>query len=84
MYNVTSWSLTAGEIRERVLRAFPKAEITFEPDMKRQAIVDTWPLDVDDGPARREWGWLPDYDVKRSFDEYLVPDIKKRYQAATV
>lgn len=84
VYNVTSWSLTAGEIRERVMRAFPKAEITFEPDMKRQAIVDTWPLDVDDGPARREWGWMPDFDVTRSFDEYLLPEIKKRYLASAV
>ena len=82
IYNVTSWSLTAGEIRDRVKRAFPKAEITFAPDVKRQAIVDTWPLDVDDGPARREWGWSPEYDVNRSFDEYLVPEIKKRYQGA--
>ncbi len=80
IYNVTSFSLTAGEIRERVVRAFPGADITFEPDLKRQAIVDTWPLDVDDGPARREWGWQPGYDVVRAFDEYLVPEITRRYR----
>jgi nucleoside-diphosphate-sugar epimerase len=80
IYNITSFSLTAGEIRDRVMKAFPDADITFEPDEKRQAIVDTWPLDVDDGPARRDWGWKPDYDLERSFSEYLVPEIKRRYQ----
>lgn len=79
IYNVTSFSLTAAEIRDRVVQAFPRADIAFEPDLKRQAIVDTWPLDLDDGPARRDWGWSPDYDVDRAFREYLVPEIRKRY-----
>ena len=79
MYNVTSFSLSADEIRERVLQSFPKAEITFEPDLKRQAIVDTWPADLDDTAARQDWKWTPEYDVARAFDEYLVPNIKKRY-----
>ena len=29
--------------------------------------------------ARKDWGFLPKYDFKRTFDEYLVPNIKKRY-----
>jgi threonine 3-dehydrogenase len=79
VYNVTSFSLTAGEFRDRVVRSFPGADITFKPDTKRQSIVDTWPLDLDDGPARRDWGWKPDFDTDRAFDEYLVPEITKRY-----
>jgi len=80
VYNVTSFSLSAGEFRQRVLRAFPNAQITFEPDLKRQAIVDSWPADLDDTHARREWGWQPDYEVDRAFTEYLVPTIRSRYQ----
>jgi nucleoside-diphosphate-sugar epimerase len=80
VYNVTSFSLTAGEIRDRVLMAFPGADISFEPDLKRQAIVDTWPLDVDDGPARRDWGWKPAFELDGSFQDYLVPEIRKRYE----
>jgi len=80
VYNVTSFSLSAAELRARVLRAFPEAEITFEPDAARAHIVDTWPADVDDSPARRDWGWRPDYDADRAFDDYLVPGIRRRYQ----
>jgi threonine 3-dehydrogenase len=76
---VTSFSLSAQEIYERVKRAFPNAEVSFKPDRKRQGIVDTWPADVDDSAARRDWGWQPAYDVERAFDEYLVPAVMKRY-----
>jgi len=80
VYNVTSFSPTAAELRERVLRAFPNSRITFEPDFQRARIVDSWPEDVDDTPARRDWNWKPDYDMNRAFDEYLIPEIKKHYQ----
>lgn len=80
VYNVTSFSLSAVEFREQVLRYFPDAEITFEPDPKRQNIVDSWPADLDDTAARRDWGWQPDYDLERAFKEYLVPNIRKIYQ----
>jgi len=80
VFNVTSFSLSAEEFRQRVVEHFPDAKITYQPDLKRQGIVDSWPADLDDSAARREWGWQPDYDVERSFNEYLVPNIRKRYQ----
>jgi threonine 3-dehydrogenase len=80
VYNVTSFSLSAAEFRDWVLKFFPDAQITFQPDIKRQAIVDSWPADLDDSAARRNWDWQPDYDVNRSFTEYLVPNIRNMYQ----
>ena len=59
---------------------FPDAQISYEPDLKRQAIVDSWAADMDDSAARRDWGWEPDYDLTRAFKEYLVPNIRKRYE----
>jgi nucleoside-diphosphate-sugar epimerase len=79
VYNITAFSLSALEFKQRVLGHFPKAQITFKPDLKRGGIVDSWPADIDDTPAREEWGWQPDYDANRSFDEYLVPNIRQRY-----
>lgn len=80
VYNVTSYSLTADQFRNQVLKSFPAAKIDFKPDLKRQRIVDTWPADLNDNHARRDWGWKPDYDIERSFEEYLIPNILKRYQ----
>ena len=65
-----------------MLTAFPDASITFEPDPPRAKIVDSWPADVDDRPARRDWGWEPSYTIDRAFDEYLLPMIAKYYREA--
>jgi nucleoside-diphosphate-sugar epimerase len=79
-YNVGAFSVSAGEIRDRVRKAYPDAQITFQPDPPRAAIVDSWPADVDDAAARLDWGWKHDYDADRAFDEYLVPNIARYYR----
>ncbi|MBN2556693.1 MAG: NAD-dependent epimerase/dehydratase family protein [Anaerolineales bacterium] len=79
IYNVTSFSLTAVDFLGHVQDAFPSAEVHFKPDQKRQAIVDTWPGAIDDSAAAKDWGWKPDFNEKRSFEEYLIPNIAKRY-----
>ena len=61
------------------MAAFPDAKINFVPDKKRQGIVDTWPADTDDSAARNDWGWQPDYNQTRAFEEYLIPSIRKQY-----
>src|SRR6185312_8583623 len=38
VYNVGSFNPSAGDVLERVRRAFPDARVTFEPDVKRQGI----------------------------------------------
>jgi len=81
VYNVGAFSATAGALADLVRRAFPGAEITFAPDPRRQAIVDSWPEDVDDTRARRDWGFRAAYGVGRTFEEYLLPNIKERYAA---
>ena len=79
VYNIAAFALTAGEFRDRAVKAFPGADITFAPNPRRQGIVDSWPEDVDDSLARAEWGWKPDYDADAFFDEYFLPEIRKRY-----
>lgn len=79
VYNIAAFALTAGEFRDRAVKAFPGATITFEPNPRRQGIVDSWPEDVDDSRARADWDWKPDYDVDKFFEEYFLPEIRKRY-----
>jgi len=78
-YNLGAFNPSADEVRAEVLRAFPDAAITWVPDVKRQGIVDSWPADVDDTAARRDWGFAPRYDFERAFHEYLIPTIRARY-----
>jgi nucleoside-diphosphate-sugar epimerase len=79
VYNVAGFSVSAGEIAQRVKRAFAGAEISYAPDAVRAKIVDSWPEDLDDSRARADWKWAPAYDVDRAFEEYLIPRIRQRY-----
>ena len=80
-YNVAAFSRSADDVRSTVLRAFPGAQISWQIDTKRQGILDSWPADVDDGAARRDWGFDPQLDFARAFSDYLIPQIKQRYSS---
>ena len=80
-YNITSYSPAARELCQMVTAAYPKSKIIFKPDVNRQAIVDSWPEDVNDEPARLDWGFAPIFTFEKSFFEYLLPAIKKRYES---
>ena len=79
VYNIAAFAITAGEFRDRAVKSFPGSQISFAPNPRRQGIVDSWPEDVDDTLARTEWNWKPDYDVDKFFDDYFLPEIRKRY-----
>ena len=78
-YNVAAFNPSASEVAQIVSKAFPGSNISWEPDPKRQEIVDSWPAEVDDTAARRDWGFAPRLDFQRAFAEYLIPTIKQRY-----
>jgi nucleoside-diphosphate-sugar epimerase len=79
VYNTAAFNPSAGEIAHLTRAAFPGAEIAFAPQPRRQAIVDSWPEDVDDRRARRDWGFRPEHDLDRAFHEYLLPRVARRY-----
>ena len=78
-YNVTSFSPSAEDIKRRALEAFSDGQISYAVHQQRQSIVDSWPEDVDDSAARNDWGWHPDYDLEKAFNDYLIPAIRSRY-----
>ena len=79
VYNIGSFSPSAGEVAALVREFFPKAEVSFVPDAARQGIVDTWPEAVDDSAAERDWGFRSRFTAQSAFAEVLVPRIRARY-----
>jgi threonine 3-dehydrogenase len=75
-YNVRGFSASAGEIREQVLRQFPAARVSFAPQATRQRLVDSWPEDVDDSRARRDFAPAPRHGLAEAFGEYLAPGLR--------
>ena len=80
VYNITAFAPSATEIEATVRQTYPDAKIAWVLDAKRQAILDTWPADIDDRAARNDWGHAPKYDFVSAFGDYLIPIISERYK----
>jgi nucleoside-diphosphate-sugar epimerase len=77
-YNLTAFNPSAAAIREVVIAAFPDAVVSYRIDPKRQGIVDSWPADVDDSAARRDWGSRR-ATILIARSPCLIPTIRERY-----
>lgn len=71
-YNVQGFSPSAAQIAAAVGAKVPGTRISFKPDPKMQAILDSWPRALDDSVARQEWGWAPTVDLNGTIDRYLA------------
>ena len=79
VYNVTSFSYSAGDFQRFTESGFPGAQISYQPDLARQSIVDSWPADIDDQAARLDWGWKPDFNAEDACQNYLLKNIRDHY-----
>jgi len=61
-YNLSGMSFSAAELADAIQKIVPDFKCTFKPDY-RQKIADSWPISIDDEPAREEWGWKPSFDI---------------------
>jgi len=80
IYNIAAMSPTAQAFADAVNARLPEVRLTFAPDPKRQAILDSWPEELDDSNARRDWGWAPRYDLDAMSDD-LIPKIRSLVNA---
>jgi nucleoside-diphosphate-sugar epimerase len=70
-YNLGGCDFSAAELAAEIARRIPGFTCEFVPDF-RQAIADSWPMTIDDAPARQDWGWVPEYDLPRLADTMLA------------
>lgn len=77
IYNVAAFSPRADEIARSIQRAIPTTvRFTYVPDPNRQKILDSWPNAIDDKAARRDWAWMPRFDLDQMTDD-LVPRLQQ-------
>ena len=64
-FNVASMSFAPETLYEEIKKHKPDFEMVYDVDPLKQSIAESWPDKMDDTCARREWGWMPDYDLRR-------------------
>ncbi len=77
-YNVAAMSFSAKELYLEIKRYIPDFVCENNPDF-RQKIADSWPQELDDSVARKEWSWKPDYDLSRMTKE-MFEKISEKLQ----
>lgn len=70
-YNVHGFVVTARELRDAVLRQIPDAELSFEPDEKVTAFLNSIPRQLDDSVARHDWGWKPGHTLDEAIADFV-------------
>jgi threonine 3-dehydrogenase len=70
VYNLTAMSFTPKQLVQAIQKVIPEFTCEFVPDF-RQNIANSWPKSIDDGQARKDWGWKPDYDIDLMTKEML-------------
>lgn len=63
-YNISAISFSPKEIAEEIKKLMPGFQCKYEPDF-RQKIAESWPMSIDDSPARKDWGWQHEYDLAK-------------------
>ena len=75
VYNVGAFAPSAEEVEALLKEAFSDVNVTYEVNQSRQDFLDTWPEDVDDSTARKDWGHQPHHGFAEAFSEYLIPAL---------
>ena len=64
-YNITGFSITPFELEKKLNELGCSAKVNYNSDF-RQDIADTWPKEIDDSTARKDWGWKFDYGIDKT------------------
>ena len=76
-FNIASMSFEPETIYREIKKYYPDFKIIYQVDPVRQAIADSWPNKMDDTCARKEWGWIPRYNLE-SMTEDMIIHLKEK------
>ena len=77
----TSFHPTVIDFYHETKKYFQNFNLSYKVDLLRQNIVNSWPKNINDENAKKDWGWSPKYNLKQSYKDYLIPNIIKYYES---
>jgi len=78
-YNVSAMDFTPQELAAEIRKHIPELVMDYQPDF-RQQIAGSWPQQVDDHCARRDWNWQPAYGLDAMVSD-MLENLKKEVYA---
>ena len=78
-FNVTAMHFAPEMLAAEIRKHIPDFTMDYRVDPMRQRIADSWPNYMDDGAAREEWGWMPDYDLAAMTTD-MIRVLRRRHE----
>lgn len=63
-YNIAAINFTPSEIAKSIQEHIPNLKMSYSPDF-RQQIAESWPENIDDSQARKDWNWQHTFSLER-------------------
>ncbi|RMF60702.1 MAG: NAD-dependent epimerase/dehydratase family protein [Calditrichaeota bacterium] len=82
VYNVHAMRLTPADIVDSIRKYIPEFRCEYQPDY-RQDIAESWPHSIDDSAARKDWGWLPQYNLD-DMTRDMLDKLREKHQKKVV
>ena len=76
-FNVAAMSFDPDMIFHAIRKLKPGFEMVYDVDPLKQSIAESWPDQMDDSCARREWGWQHEYNLPAMTKDMLEKLEKK-------
>ncbi len=71
VYNIHAMAPSAADLATVIMDRIPDADVAFDPDPRVFRLIESWPIEIDDTSARRDWGWRPRYDLATTADDFI-------------
>lgn len=76
-FNVAAMSFDPDMIYHAIKKHHPEFEMVYDVDPLKQSIAESWPDQMDDSCARREWGWQHEYNLP-AMTKDMLEKLSKR------
>ncbi len=70
-FNISAMSFDPEMIAAAIKKIIPNFEITYNVEPMKQRIANSWPDNMDDSAARKEWGWDPKWNLENMTEDML-------------
>lgn len=70
-YNIAGMSFAPCDLASAIKMHIPDFKISYEPDYRNE-IANSWPASIKNTEARKDWGWQPEYDLKKMVENMLI------------
>jgi nucleoside-diphosphate-sugar epimerase len=70
-FNITAMSFDPEILYANIKKYVPELVMTYDVDLVKKGIAESWPNKMDDSAAREEWGWNPKWDLDAMTQDML-------------